>query len=296
MRKRFFQALILVIVLSARAVYADRGSIPFNPHAHIFEPKQRAMIAWNGREEILLLSTDLRASRPTKVLEVLPLPSEPKVKKGDVQVFKRANAIINRKLRERRIQALKRKGKIIPPKAPAGEVTFHKKIGAHDISVTRVLSTEGFIGWVEKYLRSAGVGNPQIPAAMKSVVREYLREGFKWFVFDVVSLDVRPKTNQAIQYRFKTKSLYYPLKITRTEKGNTTIDLLVLTPKLLSKFPGYPIQKVRLRHQPVTLNRRELRSLSKDMDALLGHRKSTKLRIWQIQGRLSSFREDLIAM
>ena len=44
-----------------------------------------------------------------------------------------------------------------------GEVTFHKKIGASDISVTHVLNTEGFIGWVEKYL-SSSVENPEIPA------------------------------------------------------------------------------------------------------------------------------------
>ena len=296
MTKRIFQALILLFLLNAQAVYADRGSIPFNPNVHIFEPKQRAMIAWNGTEEILLLSTDLRASRPTKVLEVLPLPSEPVVKKGDVEVFRKATALINRKLRERRVQALRRKGKTIPPKAPAGEVTFHKKIGAHDISVTRVLNKKGFINWVERYLRSAGVGNPKISAAMKTVVGEYLREGFKWFVFDVVSLDQVSKTNEAIQYRFKTKSLYYPLKITRTEKGYTSVELLILTPKLLSKFPGYPIQKVRLRHEPVTISASELRSLNREMYVLLGRRKSMKLRIWRIRGKLSSFRKDLIAM
>jgi hypothetical protein len=191
---------------------------------------------------------------------------------------------------------MKRRGKLIPPEAPAGKVTFHKKIGAHDISVTRVLNSRGFIRWVERYLRSAGVGNPKIPAAMKRVVDEYLREGFKWFVFDVVSLDKVPKTNQAIQYRFKTKFLYYPLKITRTEKGYTSIDLLVLTPRLLSKFPGYPIRRVKLRHKPVTLNARELRSLNKEMYVLLGRRKNMKLRVWQIRGRLSSFRKDLKAM
>ena len=296
MAKRIFQALILLFLLNAQAVYADRGSIPFNPNAHIFEPKQRAMIAWNGREEILLLSTDLRASRPTKVLEVLPLPSEPVVKKGNVDVFRKATALINKKLRERRVRARRRKGEIVRPGAPAGKVTFHKKIGAHDISVTRVLNKKGFVRWVERYLRSAGVGNPKIPTAMKTVVGEYLREGFKWFVFDVVSLDRVSKTNEAIQYRFKTKSLYYPLKITRTEKGYTSVELLILTPRLLSKFPGYPIQKVKLRHEPVTLSASELRSLNREMYVLLGRRKSMKLRIWQIRGRLSSFRKDLIAM
>jgi len=130
---------------------------------------------------------------------------------------------------------------------------------------------------------------------MKTVVGEYLKEGFSWFVFDVVSLDEKPKTNEAIQYRFATKSMFYPLKITRTAEGQTSVELLVLTTQLLRKFTGIPIEQVRLRHDPVSISSKELRGLSEEMDALLGHQENLKLRIWEIQGRLSSFTKDLIA-
>ena len=293
--RRAFLILVILALICTQTIYADRGSIPFKPNVQIFEPKQRAMIAWNGQEEILLLSTDLRASESTKVLEVMPLPSEPVVKKGDVEVFKKATSLINRKLRQKNGRTLGEahtKGMV---QTPAGEVTFHKKIGAHDISVTHVLDCNGFIEWVEKYLKSAGVENPEIPEAMKSVIEEYLKEQFSWFVFDVVELDETPKTNEAIQYRFKTDFLFYPVKITRTEEGYTSIELLILTSKLLSHFPGIPIEQVKLRHQPVSITSEELRSLSEEMDDLLGNRKETKLRIWEIRGELSSFTEDLIA-
>ncbi|MCD6162881.1 MAG: hypothetical protein J7K40_10770 [candidate division Zixibacteria bacterium] len=59
----------LLIAFGTQTTYADRGSIPFDSRIEIFEPNQRAMIAWNGSEEILLLSTDLRASATTKILE-----------------------------------------------------------------------------------------------------------------------------------------------------------------------------------------------------------------------------------
>lgn len=293
--KKIFLMFVLLIAFHAQTVYADRGSIPFKPNIKIFEPVQRAMIAWNGQEEILLLSTDLKASDSTKVLEVIPLPSEPVVKKGDIEVFKRATELINRKLRERHAMALGKGRAEGVVKPPAGEVTFHKKIGAHDISVTHVLDSDGFIEWVEKYLKSAGVENPLIPEAMKEVIAEYLNEGFSWFVFDVVELDENPKTNEAIQYRFKTDFLFYPVKITRTEEGYTSIKLLILTPLLLSKFPGIPINEVKLRHEPVSISSKELRSLSEEMDDLLGHREDIKLRIWEIRGKLSSFEKDLIA-
>ncbi len=80
-------------------LYANRGMIPINPNAKVFEPNQRAMIAWNGDEQILLLTTDIYASESTMVLEVLPLPSEPEVKEGDTETFSKAIALINRQMR-----------------------------------------------------------------------------------------------------------------------------------------------------------------------------------------------------
>ncbi len=290
--KKLIGILILLVTLGAPAINADRGSISFKPNVQIFEPTQRAMIAWNGKEEILLLSTDLKASDSTQVLEVIPLPSEPVVKKGDVEILKKATELINKKLLEQSARD-SHKGKALSTgreKPPVGEVTFHEKIGSHDISVTHVLDGNGFIEWVEKYLRSAGIENPMIPEAMKTVVDEYIKEGFLWFVFDVISLDQVLKTNEAIQYQFKTDFLFYPLKITRTGKGYTSIDLLVLTPKLLN----INTRQVRLLHEPISISSKELRSLSEDMDNLLGHRKNMKLRIWNIGGILSEFDNDLI--
>ncbi len=285
---------ILFLFLST-SLTADRGSIPFRPDIKIFEPTQRAMIAWNGTEEILLLTTDMKASDSTEVLEVLPLPNEPAVKKGDIETFKRATDLINKKIQQqKRIKPHRNGGKERVSK-PAGEITFHKKIGAHDISVAHVLNKDGFIVWVENYLDSLGVENPDIPEELKNIVGEYLEEKFTWFVFDVVSLDKELKTNDAIQYRFKTDFLYYPIKIMSTEEGYTSMDFLILTPMLLADFPGIPIEKVKLKHQPISVTPDEVRNLNEEMSELLGGNKDMKLRIWEIKGKISSFTEDLIA-
>jgi hypothetical protein len=285
---------ILILLLSI-SVYADRGSIPFRPDVQIFEPTQRAMIAWNGTEEILLLSTDMKASDLTEVLEVLPLPTEPMVKKGDIEVFRKATELINKKIREQHILISKRNGGKDRSSQIAGEVTFHKKIGAHDISVTHVLNKDGFVRWVEKYLDSLGVKNPIIPEGLKKVAEEYLEENFTWFVFDVVSLDKELKTNDAIQYRFKTENLFYPIKIMSTEEGYTTMEFLILTPELLRNFSGIPLDNINLPHQPITLTSDELRDLNEEMSELLGNKEEMKLRIWEIEGLISSFTADLIA-
>ncbi len=291
--KKFIFVMIMIILMCVS--YADRGSIPFNPNIQIFEPNQRAMIAWNGEEEILLLSTDMYASGKTDVLEVIPLPSEPTVKKGDTEVFKKAIKLINKKTIPPPMHAFDKVATEDISRQPAGEITFHKKIGSHDVSVAHVIDGDGFIDWVEEYLRSTGIENPIIPGGLKDVVMEYIEDGFKWFVFDVISLDEETVTNEAIQYRFKTDYLYYPLKITRTEKDYTVIDLLILTQNLLGNFPGISIDEVSLLHKPVFITSDELMELNEDMRSLFGEFKEMNLRIWQLEGDLSSFKDDLIA-
>ena len=176
---------------------------------------------------------------------------------------------------------------------PAGEVTFHDKIGSHELSVTHVLDHRGFLNWVEDYLRKAGVDNPTIPEPMKAVVAEYLQDRFQWFVFDVVEMGKEVKTKEAIQYRFATRSLYYPLRITRSEDGDTKIRLLVLSPELV-RLPSLHGGKVRLAHKPIRITPEELRSLgSKDLTALIKGDHSM-LRIWEITGPLSGFKRDIL--
>jgi len=291
---KFIKYFIFTLFLSI-SIYADRGSIPFRPDVTIFEPTQRAMIAWNGTEEILLLSTDMKASDSTEVLEVLPLPAEPVVKKGDIETFKKATNLINKKLLMQHRLVSKRNGGKERTSKPAGEITFHKKIGAHDINVAHVLDKDGFISWAGKYLDSLGVENPVIPEGLKNVVGEYLTDEFTWFVFDVISLDKELKTNDAIQYRFKTDFLFYPVKIMSTEEGYTSMDFLILTPQLLRNFPGIPLSEINLKHEPISVTSEELKGLNEEIDELLGHKNNMKLRIWKIEGMISDFKNDLIA-
>ena len=106
------------ILTAPQPTFADCGSIPFyapvldsvdvvvssdteakglrvDPlKVSVFEPKQRAIILWNGDEEILLLSTDQRATQKSAVLEVIPLPAEPKVRLGSFKTFEAAQKLV----------------------------------------------------------------------------------------------------------------------------------------------------------------------------------------------------------
>ncbi len=289
--------IFLLMVPIVRETHADRGMVPFMPHVKVFEPNQNAMIAWNGEEEILLLTTDLKASEKTKAIEVLPLPSEPQVRKGDPEVFKRAVKLINSKTRRPGLLLAKRRGTAghaAPGPPPAGEVTFHDQIGSHDISVSHVLNKEGFVEWVEKYLKSAGVDNPEIPEGLKKVVGEYLDSGFTWFVFDVVELAETPGSTEAIQYRFATSSFFYPLKISTSLEGNSLVKLLALTHHHVVVKNDVGVKWIKP-HPPIAVTSEEATEIDSDMAALFGKRKEMTLRIWEFTGSLASFKNDLVA-
>ncbi len=295
MKKNIFVISILSVFILIPMCFGNRGMIPVFPDIKIFEPTQRAMIAWNGSKEILLLSTDLSASDSTILLEVLPLPTEPGVKKGDLETFRRATDLINSKLQAIAIAGKRNGDGEKAVKVPGGEVTFHEKIGAHDISVTHLLDADGFVDWVSDYLKSLDIQGEVISEEMRQLIGEYIKDDFTWFVFDVITLGTETVTNEPIQYTFGTDKLYYPLKITKTGEGYTSIELLILTPQLLRNFPGLPIKKISLAHDPITIFSDELKDLNEDMFELLGHLKDMRLRIWHIEGDLKSFNEDLIA-
>lgn len=291
-------ALLLVLLILNTSAYGDMGAIPLLPNVQVFEPNQRALITWNGEEEILLLSTDLSASKPTKILEILPVPNEPTVQKGDLQAFNTAVQIINEYLaRKARMFAAPREPGVTALSAveapkPAGEVTFHDRIGAHEVSVTHVLDATGFVDWAKDYLKRSGAKNPTIPPIIEESVRQYLKEGFKWFVYDVVDIGPTVITKDALQFRFKTNRFYYPMRISRAATGNTKIELTVLSNHLFSNYYGLPRKHIHLMHDPIEITREEAARISNEMAALLPL--SAMLRIWSIEGDLKDFDADLL--
>lgn len=303
-------ALIVLALSSAVPVYGDAGMISLIPGVQLFEPNQRAVIAWNGKEEILILSTDTYASKPTKVLEVLPLRNEPTIEKGDPEIFEKATRLINEMNDRRRPPT--RSANQAPPGAaagamPAGEVTQHKRIGRHDISVTHVLDEKGFFDWAEEYLRSQGADTPKIPKPIRNAVRGYLNRGFTWFVYDIVELGTTIQTNEPIQFRFKSDCVFYPLIITQTQSKIVNVQILLLTREYLWEYPELPRGHIqvgwqhvpdaqRIAEEMVILTQHQVQELSPAINDLFGQKDGIKLRNWTlIPDKHGRFHHDLVA-
>jgi hypothetical protein len=130
------------------------------------------------------------------------------------------------------------------------------------------------------------------------MVGEYIAQGFNWFVFDVVSLDQEPKTNLPIQYRFKTRKLFYPLKITSLAEGETSIEILAFVSRNTTWHWGTPelasatwLQNAE--HEIIWLKPTDLPWINGEMDALL-EGQPARLEVWQLEGSLRSFDQDLV--
>ncbi|MEM2452513.1 MAG: hypothetical protein QW481_05955, partial [Candidatus Methanomethylicia archaeon] len=120
--------ITILITLIIPHTYADRGIIFIKPNVSVYETGQKAIIAWNGFEEILILSTDVIGEEEGMAVEILPLPSKPIIQKADFKSFEELQKIIMNRAFEFSRSYGKGLGDL-----KSLEIVFHEKIGLHDI-------------------------------------------------------------------------------------------------------------------------------------------------------------------
>ena len=271
------------------------GSIPFDHSATISEPKQDAIIAWNGKEELLYLQTTLSSSKDTKVLEMMPLPSRPSVEACAPGLFKRCGFLLPKPP-----EAVAAAGGDDPfggsvDSAGAAEEVERKLIGAHDLRIVELHDAKAFSDWVAKEF-STGKGGLTVPEPMLTVINDYAKDGFKWYLFDIVDLSQQEAKKTPLKIRFATEQLYYPMRNTRVQKGGTTVSLSILTNVLFNKedLIGISREAIEVPAKPIDVPEAKLAWIDPPILELLGLPKSAKLRSWKISGAIDSFQKDLL--
>lgn len=227
----------LLLVFYVPLAYADRGMIPISPEVSVYEPGQKAIVAWNGGEEILILSTDVSASGETLVLELIPLPSKPQVEAASFTSFEEVqNLIWEEGLNQFRFSNAKdvRSGSV--------EVVFHEMIGAHNVTVVKAGDAVELVDWIGRFLKANGVDETVSLGNFGKPLKDYMGRGFRYYVLDLITVTPNEKSVDPILYRFNSSLLYYPLAITSPVPGETKITLFILTKE---KIDGdyLPIQK-----------------------------------------------------
>ena len=278
-----------LLLLLAPSANADRGMVPVSD-VSIYGPGQKAIIAWNGEEEILILSTDLYASGDSMVLELLPLPSAPqRIEQADFASFLAIEETIEEHL---------------PPlswwdrKLAGGEgidIVFHQKIGAHDITVVSAGDAAELVSWAQGFLEDMGMEADLSSVRLENLVTGYIERGMEFFVFDLVEVTSEPKSIEPIVYQFETDFLYYPLVISSLASGYTEITLFLLTPgavNLAELPPGLDVGYSYGRAVRFQLDEGELGSIDLEVAELLGG--GAWLTAVKYEGDLEGLESDLI--
>ncbi|MCA9414633.1 MAG: DUF2330 domain-containing protein [Candidatus Omnitrophica bacterium] len=267
--------------------------VSFDPlKVTVFEPKQRAIVLHNGTEQILLLSTDLKASQKTAVLEVIPLPAKPSVQLGSFETFEKAQRLVVQK----RMWAMAHGGApagMLSLSKEAGKIHFSKKMGAHEVTVAQVLDPDGFVNFVQSHLKEKyGAQEAPIQPDFIRIIEDYLDDGFKWFAFDAIVVDESDNSREPIAYRFKSDRVFYPMRISQLERGETEVEMLVFTPTGVTEFGGLSADHFD-REKQVSLPSNEVDSLSEQWTGFFGAIEDVVLDQWAIRGDISGFDQDV---
>lgn len=225
--------------------HADRGGFPVSVIAErVSESGQKAIIAWNGTHEVLILSTDVNSTQEVEVVEIMPLPSNPTISKGEKEAFVNVQELVNNYFE---IDAMLSQVWVVPrfpggtftmggegtaPPPPKITITFYTTIGVHDITVVKAEEANELIQWLQDFLRNKGY-NGELPSDLEELLGYYIENEMKFFAMDMIKTSPNVTTIDPLIYEFESSRLYYPLRISTLFSGDTEISLFTLTSDML---------------------------------------------------------------
>jgi hypothetical protein len=215
---------VVLTIFCSQSIHADMGAIIPLGQVTVQEPGQKAIIFFNGVEEILILQTDLQTSQKTSLLRFIPFPSEPTVKLAPDDCFdKLGNLLVIHDVH----YLLQVKGGDSQGEQPV-EIQMHQKLGAHEVTVIKVNNAEYFRTWVEDFFKTKGNAIQQETyPAIEAIVTDYVNRGMQYFSFDFVELTEEITSVNPLAYQFKNDTLYYPLKTSNLFDGTGRIELFI---------------------------------------------------------------------
>jgi len=220
---------------------ADMGRIYVSSEpVTVSEDAQKAIILHNLSEQVLILGTDLKASRPIGIVRFIPFPSEPSVTLAPADAFEKAAAMIKKYgLKYQYVHYSK--GGSVTTESQGVEIRLNEKLGAHDVTVIKVNDVTAFRQWVNTYFKTKGLPVKETYPDEEAIVRDYVQRGVVYFVLDFVEIASQPRFIEPIAYRFSSKTLYYPLKTTNTFGGKGSIELIIIAPTTLCAAGNEPL-------------------------------------------------------
>ncbi len=306
MKKVFYFLMFasFTIIAIPLIVKANGGVWIWPPNIHVNQTDQNAIIAWNGQEEMLILSTNWEkptGSQSTTLLKVVPLPAEPsEIKEGETEIFDKLVKILNEKIAAmQNLQTGKGEGWGASDAAQGVEIVFQKTIGAHDVTVVKVNKKEDFSKWIDDFTAQKSLEKKQVSEEFKNGLLNYLKRNINYFVFDIANLSEAKTTVKPLIYKFKSNYFYFPILvsgISEISDSQTKVNLFLIFNESL-KLPrqvwhGSYNYWVNDNGVDIKLNNDELKSISEDLSSLFSA--NIIARRFEMNGKLSEINKDLM--
>jgi hypothetical protein len=235
---------ILTLALLTQVAFADGGLFHYygDVCVSIYEPAQKAILAWNGTDEIMILSVDVKADENASAVRIIPFPRNPTIENASLNSFDSVQRLIDSYASERARQFAGRANSYFMQQwswnradsfsaTPSLVITFHEKIGAHNITVVKANSSRTLFRWITNSFKTATNGQVpnRLPEDLQKTLEEYIRNGFNFFALDLIQFNPNQTSVEPLIYKFKTNFLYFPLKISSHNTGSSAINLFLFT-------------------------------------------------------------------
>jgi len=244
MKRRIIALAVLVIMLIPLLplVSADGGMFWNYNKFDVYESGQNAIIAWNGYEEIMILSVDVYSNGgDTKAVHVIPFPSEPTYQLASAEEFNNIDnyqrsagsysSNVPRYYEEGYWNYWGYDDDDMDYAKPAGLSILHmERVGPHAITVAHVTGAQSFVDYANDYFEMHNLSGIQLPDGTKDVVQFYMDKSYNYFVFDIIDVEEYEKAVDPLAYTFKSDMMFFPLKISSLLTGEAAIDLAFITP------------------------------------------------------------------
>src|SRR4030042_3748330 len=170
-------SIISFIIIFALPAGADMGRIYVSDEdVTVSEDAQKAIILHNLSEEVLILGTDLKATKKTGMIRFIPFPSEPEVSLAPRGVFEHAAAMI-KKYDLKYQELFYSKGGEPEAKTKGVQLLLNKKLGAHDLTIIKVNDVSEFRQWVNNYFKNKKLPVKDSYPEEEAIVNDYVKRG-----------------------------------------------------------------------------------------------------------------------
>lgn len=221
MNSRIYVFAVLVAVILGGVVVAD-GMFVWNRGADLNEPSQKAIIHWAKDVQTMILQVKYEGEA-SNFGWIVPLPSKPEVSAIEADESPFAEISYYTQIRQR--WGSRSKGA-----AGGVEVLERKKVGVYDIAILSAADSGGLAKWLKK-------NGFVFPEGREDILDHYTKK--KW-VYAAIRIDASELVNdevkklkvgelQPVRFRFASKEMVYPLKISSANSGKTELLLYLLS-------------------------------------------------------------------